>query len=85
MQHLDRHSFPNTLRVPSCTTQAELDAKVAAMEAEISHGQLPLREEKQMVRDISRLKSQRDRVREAEGRQATVGGGPNGAGARLHV
>lgn len=54
-------------------TQEELDAKLAAMEAEIAHGQLELREEKQMVRDISRLKSQRDRVREAEGRHAAVG------------
>ncbi|KAI8477150.1 MAG: hypothetical protein J3K34DRAFT_516093 [Monoraphidium minutum] len=53
-------------------SEAELDAKLAAMEAEISHGQMALREEKQMVKDISRLKSQRDRVREAEGRQASL-------------
>jgi hypothetical protein len=52
--------------------QEELDAKLAAMEAEISHGQLGLREEKQMVRDISKLGSQRERVRELEGRKGTV-------------
>jgi hypothetical protein len=49
------------------------------MEAEISHGQLELREEKQMVRDISRLRAQRDRIREAEGRYGSVRTPPRGA------
>lgn len=53
-------------------TEEELDAKVAAMEAEISHGRLELREEKQMVRDISRLKAQRDRVRQSEAQKGQL-------------
>jgi uncharacterized coiled-coil DUF342 family protein len=57
------------------TLQEELDAKVAAMEAEIAHGQLELREEKQMVKEISKLKAQRDRVREVEGRKGVVRAG----------
>jgi uncharacterized coiled-coil DUF342 family protein len=54
--------------------QEELDAKLAAMEAEIGHGQLVLREEKQMIKDIAKLKAQRDRVREAEARKGAVRG-----------
>lgn len=45
------------------------------MEAEIAHGSLALREEKQMVRDISRIKAQRERVREFEGRRGAVSWG----------
>lgn len=63
------------------TPQEELDAKVAAMEAEISHGELDLRAEKQMIRDISNLKKQRERVREGEGRKDQVRGGSRGATA----
>eukprot|EP00891_Asterochloris_glomerata_P009753 jgi/Astpho2/9753/fgenesh1_pg.00149_%23_34_t len=47
-------------------TEAELDQLVVDMEYRLNHESIPLNEEKQMVRDIKRLHSQRPRVRQFE-------------------
>ncbi len=51
-----------TLRGLECKSEAELDARVKELEDKISHGSLLLREEKQVVGQISKLQSQRNQV-----------------------
>jgi uncharacterized coiled-coil DUF342 family protein len=50
------------LRGLLCKSEEELDAKIKELEDRIMHGSLPLREEKQLVQQISKLQSQRGAV-----------------------
>lgn len=52
-----------------CRTEEELDEKIAEMEHSIQHDGLTLNAEKQLVKNISKLKSQREKIREFQGAQ----------------
>ncbi|KAF8056252.1 PPI1 [Scenedesmus sp. PABB004] len=54
-------------------TEEELDERVAEMEHAIQHDALPLTTEKQYVRNIAKLKAQREKIREVQGQQESVG------------
>jgi uncharacterized coiled-coil DUF342 family protein len=52
-----------------CRSEQELDDKIAEMEHSIQLGEISLAEEKATVRNIAKLKSQREKIRELEGQQ----------------
>eukprot|EP00878_Enallax_costatus_P005708 GHUV01005985.1.p1 GENE.GHUV01005985.1~~GHUV01005985.1.p1 ORF type:complete len:449 (+),score=181.87 GHUV01005985.1:226-1572(+) len=56
-----------------CRTEQELDDKIAEMEHAIQHGEMSLAEEKATVRNIAKLKGQREKIRELEGQQESLG------------
>lgn len=56
-----------------CRTEQELDDKIAEMEHSIQLGEMSLAEEKATVRNIAKLKSQREKIRELEGQQESLG------------
>jgi len=53
-------------------TEEELDAKIDELEAEIQSGEVPLRVEKQLVQNISKLRNQREKVREFQNQQGDL-------------
>lgn len=55
-----------SLRGLDARSEAELDEKIAELESRIAYGQVELREEKQIVQQISKLRAQRERVRQYE-------------------
>ncbi|GLC38606.1 hypothetical protein PLESTB_000451800 [Pleodorina starrii] len=61
-----------TLRGLDCKSEEELDAKVKELEDRISFGGLTLREEKLVVGQISKLKSQRVQVRDYANQKTTL-------------
>jgi hypothetical protein len=66
---------PHLCLIPAgldCRSEEELDDKIADMERSIQHDGLSLREEKMMVQNISKLKSQRDKIREFQGQQDSL-------------
>ncbi|EFJ41687.1 hypothetical protein VOLCADRAFT_121607, partial [Volvox carteri f. nagariensis] len=65
-------SIRETLRGLSCKSEEELDAKLKALEEEISLGGLTLREEKQKVHEITKLKSQRAQIRDYDNQKTTM-------------
>lgn len=56
-----------------CRTEQELDEKIAEMEHGIQHGDMSLAEEKATVRNIAKLRGQREKIRESEGQQESLG------------
>ena len=50
-----------------CKSEAELESRIKEMEYKIVHESTVLREEKQMVAQIAKLNSQREKVRAAAG------------------
>lgn len=46
--------------------QAELDARVVELEEKIRFGTIPIREEKMVVNEISKLRGQREKIKEFE-------------------
>ncbi|PNW85600.1 hypothetical protein CHLRE_03g194350v5 [Chlamydomonas reinhardtii] len=57
-------AIKENLRGLDCKSEEELDAKVKELEDKISHGSLILREEKQVVQQISKLQTQRAQIRD---------------------
>jgi hypothetical protein len=53
-------------------TEEDLDRKIEELEAEIQSGEVPLRVEKQLVQNISKLRNQRDKVREFQSQQGDL-------------
>lgn len=60
------------LRGLDCKSEEELDAKVRELEAKITHEGVALREEKQIVQQISKLQQQRVAVSSSVGGTCTV-------------
>lgn len=56
-----------------CRTEEELDLRIAEMEHSIQHDDLPLNTEKQYVRNIAKLRSQREQIRAVQGQQESLG------------
>jgi uncharacterized coiled-coil DUF342 family protein len=56
-----------------CRTEEELDLRVAEMEHSIQHDDLLLNTEKQYVRNIAKLRSQREQIRQVQGQQESLG------------
>jgi uncharacterized coiled-coil DUF342 family protein len=54
-------------------SEEDLDAKIASLEEEIASGSVELRVEKQLVSQIAKLRSQRDKVREFQAAQGDLG------------
>ncbi|KAG2433500.1 hypothetical protein HYH02_012618 [Chlamydomonas schloesseri] len=57
-------AIKENLRGLDCKSEEELDAKIKELEDKISHGSIPLREEKQVVQQISKLQTQRAQIRD---------------------
>lgn len=55
-----------------CKTEQELDDRIAEMEHSIQHGDMSLTEEKATVRNIAKLQSQREKIRELQGQQESL-------------
>jgi hypothetical protein len=53
-------------------TEAELDERIRQQEEKIRFGSIPLREEKMVVQEISKLKAQREKIKEYELQKATL-------------
>jgi len=53
--------------------QGELDARIVELEEKIRFGSIPLREEKMVVNDISKLRGQREKIKEYELHKASLG------------
>lgn len=51
-----------TLKGLECRSEEELEARIKELEHHIQHDQLTLKEEKDMVKNISKLQSQRQQV-----------------------
>ncbi|GIL86935.1 hypothetical protein Vretimale_15532 [Volvox reticuliferus] len=64
-------SIRETLRGLSCKSEVELDAKLQSLEDEIKLGALTLREEKQKVHEINKLRSQRAQIRDYQNQEAS--------------
>eukprot|EP00775_Hariotina_reticulata_P001871 gene1871-2208_t len=72
-EYLDKIQAVKSIRSGlECRTEEELDDKIADMERSIQHDGLSLREEKMMVQNISKIKSQRDKIREFQGQQDSL-------------
>ncbi|KAF6262596.1 hypothetical protein COO60DRAFT_599115 [Scenedesmus sp. NREL 46B-D3] len=56
-----------------CRTEEELDQRIADMEHSIQHDDLALNTEKQYVRNIAKLRSQREQIRQVQGQQESLG------------
>lgn len=56
-----------------CRTEAELDERIAEHEHSIAHDGLSLRAERQAVQAISRLRGQREKIREFAAQQEGLG------------
>ncbi|KXZ44271.1 hypothetical protein GPECTOR_70g502 [Gonium pectorale] len=65
-------AIKENLRGLDCKSEEELDAKVKELEERITHGSLPLREEKQLVGQISKLQAQRAQVRDYENQKTSL-------------
>ena len=57
-----------------CRTEAELDARIRTEEDKIRFGTVTLREERAVVAEISKLKSQRDKIRAYEAQKTSLAG-----------
>ncbi|KAG2483805.1 hypothetical protein HYH03_017328 [Edaphochlamys debaryana] len=65
-------AIKENLRGLDCKSEEELDAKVKELEDRISHGSLLLREEKQVVSQISKLQSQRGQIRDYDNQKSAL-------------
>lgn len=54
------------------SSEAELDSRIASFEWRIQHESIPLKEEKQLIRDIKALETSRESVRQAAARNVQV-------------
>lgn len=62
----DVSAIKNKVKGLECRTEQELDAKIKAEEERIRFGSVTLREEKMIVNEISKLRAQRDKIKEYE-------------------
>lgn len=65
-------SIRDNLRGLECKTEEELEERIRECEARIAHEPMPLREEKLLVTQISKLKAQRGKVKEYGGQSSTL-------------
>lgn len=56
-----------------CRSEEELEQRIHELEQQIQHEQLPLRVEKQTVQNISKLKAQREQIKQYEGQRSNLG------------
>eukprot|EP00951_Prasinocladus_malaysianus_P034081 scaffold341807_cov44-Prasinocladus_malaysianus.AAC.1 len=73
MSQADLSAHKDEKRELTVRTEAELDRVLADMEFKMSHETLSLSEEKQLMKDMKKLESQRERVRDVEARAGDVG------------
>lgn len=62
----------NNLKGLDCKSEAELDSKIREFEEKIASGTAPIREERQIVQNISKLSAQREKIREYTSQEARL-------------
>ena len=62
----------NALKGLECKSEVDLDAKIKDLEHRIAHDQVELREEKQFVKLIGVLGSQREKIRELDSQKGSL-------------